>query len=122
MRLEGKVAIVTGGGQGLGEAFCRRFAQEGARVAVVDRNLQSARAVAESIGDAGAESLAVQTDVSEVAQIGVMVERVLDHFGTVDILVNNAGILDVAPLDEITEEVWDRQIDVNLKGQLWCAW
>lgn len=121
MRLEGKVAIVTGGGQGLGEAFCRRFAQEGARVAVVDRNLQSAHAVAQSIDDAGADVIAVQTDVSEVAQIGTMVERVLDHFGTVDILVNNAGILDVAPLDEITEEVWDRQIDVNLKGQLFCA-
>lgn len=121
MRLKDKVAIVTGGGQGLGEAFCRRFAAEGAKLAVVDRNGDSARGVAQSIESAGGAAVAIRTDVSRVEQIDAMAREVVEAFGTVDILVNNAGILDVVGMDETTEEIWDRQVDVNLKGQFFCA-
>lgn len=121
MRLKDRVAIVTGGGQGLGEGFCRRLAAEGARVAVADLNRDTAQAVAESIAATGAEAAAFEVDVSDVGGIDAMTTAVMKRFGTVDILVNNAGILDVVPMDEITEEVWDRQIDVNLKGQFFCT-
>jgi len=121
MRLEDKVAIVTGGGQGLGEGFCRRLAAEGARIAVADRNAETARAVAESLAAGGAQAEAFPVDVADVAQIEAMIQAVMKRFGTVDILVNNAGVLDVAPMDEVTEAIWDRQIDVNLKGQFFCA-
>jgi NAD(P)-dependent dehydrogenase (short-subunit alcohol dehydrogenase family) len=121
MRVENKVAIITGGGQGLGEGFCRRLAAEGARVAVADLNRDAAHAVAESISATGVEAAAFAVDVADVGRIDAMVAAVMKHFGTVDILVNNAGVLDVIPMDEITEAVWDRQVDVNLKGQFFCA-
>lgn len=121
MRLQDKVAIVTGGGQGLGEAFAHRLAREGAKIAVVDLNLDSATAVAEEIRRNSGNAIAVRTDVSSVNQINAMTAEVMETFGTVDILINNAGILDVVPLDETTEEVWDRQLAVNLKSQFFCV-
>ena len=121
MRLKDKVAIVTGGGQGLGETFCRRFVEEGAKVAVVDMNEAGARGVAGSLRESGGVALAIGADVSQVDQIEAMVREVADTLGTVDILVNNAGILDVVGMDDTTEEIWDRQVDVNLKGQFFCA-
>lgn len=121
MRLQDKVAIVTGGGQGLGEAFAHRLAREGAKIAVVDLNLDSATAVAEEIRRNSGSAIAVRADVSSVSQINAMAAEVMETFGTVDILINNAGVLDVVPLDETTEEVWDRQLTVNLKSHFFCV-
>jgi len=121
MGFKDKVAVVTGGGQGLGEAFARGFAAQGARVAIADRNSQTAQAVAKSLRDGGTDAIAVLADVGRVSDIDAMAAAVLEHFGTVDILVNNAGVLDVVTMDDTTEEVWDRQVDVNLKGQFFCA-
>jgi len=121
MRLLDKVAIITGGGQGLGEGFAMRFALEGAKVAVVDLNIESASLVAANIVKAGGSAIAIETDVSQVKAIGEMASEVMDTFGTVDILVNNAGVLDVIAMDDTTEEIWDRQLDVNLKSQFFCA-
>ena len=121
MRLQGKVAIITGAGQGLGEAFAMRFAEEGAKIAVVDQNIETASEVAASIEKDGGSALAIQTDVSRVAEIEAMAAKVMEAFGTVDILVNNAGILDVVSIEETTEAIWDRQLDVNLKSQFFCV-
>ena len=121
MRLKDKVAIVTGGGQGLGEAFSVRFAGQGAKVAVVDLDAGTAKAVAARIEAAGGTALAIQADMTDLRQIGDMVRQVVDAFGTIDILVNNAGRFDVVSIEDTTEEIWDRQIDLNLKGTFFCA-
>jgi len=121
VELNDRVALVTGGAQGLGEGFCERFAAAGARVVVVDRNGPGAEDVARRIRETGAEAMAVELDVSDVRAVAAAVTRVVQAFGTLDILVNNAGILDVRPLDEITEAVWDSQLDINLKGQFFLA-
>lgn len=121
MRLKDKVAIVTGGGQGLGEAFSIRFAGQGAKVAVVDLDAGTAKAVAARIEAEGGTALAIQADMTDLRQIGDMVRQVVDAFGTIDILVNNAGRFDVVSIEDTTEEIWDRQIDLNLKGTFFCA-
>jgi len=120
-RLEGKVAIVTGGGGGIGSAVVRRFVSEGARVAVADVFEHLALAVAEPLGDA---ALAVQFDASDPASVAAMVERTVSHFGRLDILHNNAAMTDPAkhPLDTdavtIPIEIWNEIIDINLRGYL----
>ncbi len=120
-RLEGKVAIVTGGGGGIGSAVVRRFVSEGARVAVADVFADSAKAVADTLGDA---ALAVQFDASDPASVEAMVEATVGHFGGLNILHNNAAMTDPAkhPLDTdavtIPIEIWDEIIDINLRGYL----
>jgi NAD(P)-dependent dehydrogenase (short-subunit alcohol dehydrogenase family) len=121
MRLESRVAIVTGGGQGIGEAIARRFAREGARVAVVDRDPATAGAVAAGIERDGGTALAVQADVTDLRQIDAMLARTLGAWGTVDILVNNAGILRIASIEETTEETWDATLAVNLRATFFCT-
>jgi NAD(P)-dependent dehydrogenase (short-subunit alcohol dehydrogenase family) len=121
MRLEGRVAIVTGGGQGIGAGIARRFAQEGARVAVVDRNGATAADVALGIERDGGATLAIEADVTDVRRIDAMVERTLGAWGTVDILVNNAGILRVASIEDTTEEIWDATLDLNLRAMFFCT-
>jgi NAD(P)-dependent dehydrogenase (short-subunit alcohol dehydrogenase family) len=117
MRLKGKVAIVTGGSQGIGEAIAFRYAAEGARVAVVyHANDAVAQAVVGRIAAAGGEAKPVKADCSKVAEIERMTAEVIQHFGTVDILVNNAGVFRTIPVAETTEAVWDEQLDLNLRG------
>lgn len=120
-RLEGKVAIVTGGGGGIGSAVARRMVSEGAQVAIADVILDSAQVAAEPLGDA---AIAIQFDALDPASIEAMVERTVGHFGRLDILHNNAAMTDPAkhPLDtdavNIPVDIWDEIIDINLRGYL----
>ena len=115
MRLGGKVALVTGGARGIGAAICRRYAQEGARVVVADLLEQEAQALA---GELGGGAFAVPLDVTRRDSIDAAVAAVVEQAGGIDVLVNNAAIFDMAPLLEITEESFDRQFAVNVKGLL----
>jgi D-sorbitol dehydrogenase (acceptor) len=115
MKLQDKVAVVTGGARGIGAAICRRYADEGARVAVADILADEAEALARDIGRA---AFAVQLDVTRRASIDAMVETVVARAGSIDILVNNAAIFGMAPLLEITEASYDQQFAVNVKGLL----
>lgn len=122
-RLAGDVAVVTGGGAGIGEAACLRFAGEGAHVVAVDWDGEAARETAETIEDAGGPAaLGVETDVSDEAAVEAMADAVAEEFGRVDVLVNNAGIrVDPKPLTEADEASWDEILGVNLKGYAFCA-
>lgn len=113
MKLKDKVAIVTGGSQGIGEAICRRFAEEGAKVAVVNRTAETGEALAAEIGDA---ARAFPCDVSKKSAVDAMVADVVAKFGTVDILVGNHGIMINKEVEAYSEGEWDDIIDINLKG------
>jgi 3-oxoacyl-[acyl-carrier protein] reductase len=120
-RLEGAVAIVTAGGQGIGESISKLFAREGASVAVVDVNRAEAQRVAQEI-DSAEKTLVLDTDVTRTDAVSVMVKTVLDHWGTVDVLVNAAGgFHQLASITEITDEEWDRVITLNLKTCFLCS-
>lgn len=121
MRVEGKVALVTGGGRGLGEAICSTLAREGAHVAVGDINLADAARVSDAIKQMGRKAIAIQADVSSEKEVKTMVARTIEAFGTIDILVNNAGICYQGPVAEMSEETWDKVLDVNLKGPFLCS-
>jgi NAD(P)-dependent dehydrogenase (short-subunit alcohol dehydrogenase family) len=119
MRLEGKVAIVTGAGHGIGRGIAERFAREGARVGVNDVDAERAEEVAAAIGEGAVPAPA---DVSDSAAVDVMFDTVLERLGPVDVLVNNAGLIAVERhVLEADEAWWDRVLDVNLKGQFLCA-
>ncbi len=115
-RLAGRVALITGAGQGLGKAIALRFAQEGAKVVALDVAPDGINAVAGEIKAAGGEALAVVCDVTQRAQVAAAVQAALDAFGQLDILCNNAGITRDARLVKMTEEQFDQVIAVNLKG------
>ncbi|MCB9150833.1 MAG: SDR family oxidoreductase [Caldilineaceae bacterium] len=117
MQLAGKVAYVTGAGSGLGKAAAMRFAQEGAKVAVLSRTAQQINAVAAEIEAAGGEALALVADVSQPDQMQNAAQNIMDKWGRLDIVVANAGINGVwASLAELTPEDWDTTMDINLKG------
>ena len=109
----GKVAIVTGGGQGMGRAVAQHFAQAGASVVVNDKNADAAQSVADALGDG---ALAAPGDVTVKADVDEVVKTAAEAFGSVDILVNNAGILFPTALADMEEDEWDLVIDVNMKG------
>lgn len=109
----GKVAIVTGGGQGMGRAVAQHFAQAGASVVVNDKNADAAQSVADALGDG---ALAAPGDVTVKADVDEVVKAAAEAFGSVDILVNNAGILFSTTLADMEEDEWDLVIDVNMKG------
>ncbi|MBO31799.1 MAG: hypothetical protein CMM74_02320 [Rhodospirillaceae bacterium] len=117
MRLKDKVAIVTGSSMGIGEAIAKRYAAEGAKVAVnYFKSPDAADSVVKSIQDAGGNAKAYKADVSKIAEIEKFAADVINDFGQVDILVNNAGVFRTVPVMETTEEIWDEQLDLNLKG------
>ncbi|MCP1676487.1 3-oxoacyl-[acyl-carrier protein] reductase [Natronocella acetinitrilica] len=117
MRLNGKVAVVTGGGSGFGEAIARRFAGQGARVVVADINLEGAERVAEAIAESGGEALAVRTDVSQNDDMASLVESTVSRFGTLHVMVNNAGTTHRnGPMLDVDEDTFDRVYAVNVKS------
>jgi len=120
-RLEQRIAIVTGAGQGIGRAIALGLAREGARVAIADVNEESANTVKNEIEASGGRALAIRTDVSNEKSVQAMVEKSLKEFLRVDILVNNAGIFPTSPVEEMSEEDWDRVIGTNLVGAFLCA-
>jgi D-sorbitol dehydrogenase (acceptor) len=115
MRLEGKVAIITGGARGIGRAIATRYAAEGARVVVADINAAESEGVA---GEIGHDAIGVGVNVTSQASIDGMVSTVVERAGRIDILVNNAGVFEMAPILEITRESYARQFAVNVEGLL----
>lgn len=120
-RLDGRVALVTGGGQGIGRAFCHALAEAGARVAVVDRVREAAEAVAAELEAKRAESLAVVVDVTDPDQRRQMVEAVLQQWGTITIGVNNAGVSSWCEAENVTPEDWGKIMRLNLDSVFFCA-
>jgi len=118
MKLQNKVALITGAGAGIGEATAILFAEQGARVVLADRNYALAAAVAERIGN---NAFALEVDVAKAEQVQAMVERTVEHFGGIDILVNNAGFGCLGTVVSLDEDAWDSVIDVNLKGVYLCS-
>lgn len=116
MRLKGQVAIVTGGSQGIGEALAKRYAAEGARVAILNRNEAKARSVVKAIQTSGGEACAFQTDVSRVADIERAIASVVDRYGAINILVNNAAAYLMSPLGGTGEQAVDAMLNANIKG------
>ncbi len=121
MRLKDKVAMITGGGSGIGEATVLEFVNEGAKVAVCDINEESAKAVAEKCKASGHEAEAFGLDVSNKQNVESVVKAVVERFGQLDILVNNAGITKDSFAVKMTEEQWDNVLNVNLKGTFLCC-
>ncbi len=122
MRLQDKVTVVTGASSGIGKAVALRFGQEGAHVCVNGfGHMAEAEAVAAQIRQMGRRAIAVKADVSRMADIEAMVAAAIREFGRVDVLVNNAGIMHIRSVLETTEDVWDRTVDINLKGHFFCA-
>ena len=124
--LDGKVVIVTGGGHGIGKAYCLGIAREGGAAVVADIDGQGAEGVAKAIQDSGGKALATKVDVSSFASCQEMAQKTLDAYGKIDGLVNNAAIFMSVPAEkgtwqEITEEAWDRIMAVNVKGLWLCS-
>ena len=115
--LEGRVAAVTGGARGIGEAICSRLAEAGAHVAVLDRDGGAADATAESLAAAhDVECIGIAVDVVERATVAAAADRIVEQWGGLDVWVNNAGVYPAAMLIDMTDEQWDQVLDVNLKG------
>jgi 3-oxoacyl-[acyl-carrier protein] reductase len=121
MDLKGKVAIVTGGGQGIGKAIVTRLAQSGANVVVADVNLEQATHTAQEIQALGVDAIALKVDVSDRASVESAIKQVFDRFERVDILVNNAGITRDNLILRMKPEDWDLVLAINLKGAFNCT-
>ena len=124
MKLKGQVAIVTGGGTGMGRSICELFAQEGAKIMINYRvSKEAADETVDSINSTGGEAVSYQADHVDESQVAKMVNDVEERWGRLDVLVNNAGWSKVTPhrkLDLLTDEIWDRTLDTNLRGPFYC--
>ena len=121
MRVSGKVALVTGAASGNGREIARVLAREGADIIVADVNLKGAQETAEIIKGLGRKSVGMAMDVTNASQINAVVKKGIEELGKIDILVNNAGIILHRPFLQMPEEIWDKVIDVNLKGVFLCS-
>ncbi|MDD5145789.1 MAG: SDR family NAD(P)-dependent oxidoreductase [Candidatus Pacebacteria bacterium] len=119
--LSGKVAIITGARRGMGKADALTLARAGVKVVVADISEEECQLVVDEIKKNGGEGLAVKCDVTNKSEVDGLVKKAIDKFGKIDILVNNAGICQFKPFLELTEEEWDRTLDINLKGYFLCA-
>ncbi len=124
MKLRGKVAVVTGGGTGMGRAICELFGQEGARVIVnYSASRDEAEQVARNIRDSGGEAVAVRASVALDAEARAIMHAAEERWGRLDVLINNAGWSKRTPhelLDDLTDEIWDRTLNTNLRGAFYC--
>ena len=116
MKLENRIAIITGGGRGIGRSTALAFAREGADIVLAARTDTEINTVAEEVKQLGRRALAIKTDIQLKTDVDAMVAQTLDTFGKVDILVNNAGVAIHNPIPKIREEDWDLTMAVNLKG------
>jgi len=119
--MPGLVAIVTGASSGIGAATAKLLAERGYRVVLAARRMDRLADLTAEIGGTGGEALAVPTDVTVREQVDAMVAQAIDVFGTVDVLVNNAGVMPLSPITDLRVDDWDRMIDVNVKGVLYCV-
>ncbi len=120
-KLEGRVAIITGGAQGIGRATAAKFCSEGAQVAIWDIDSEKGEALAKELDPDGKSCRFYQVNTTSLADIEKAAEAVAQDFGKIDILINNAGITRDATMKKITEEQWNQVIDVNLKGVFYCT-
>jgi 3-oxoacyl-[acyl-carrier protein] reductase len=125
-RLKDKIAIITGGAQGIGRAYCQGMAREGAKIVIADINLEAAEKTAQEIKDTGGEAVAVKTDVSSLESTEAMAKSAMERYGRIDILVNNAAVfqrpaMTRGPFFNITTDEWDKVMAVNLKGTFLCC-
>lgn len=116
MSNQNKVAYITGGSKGIGFGIAKKLLAEGMRVAITSRSLDAAKRAASALGDDPARVLALESEVGSMASELKAVQAVIEHFGQLDVLVANAGVGHFAPIDELTEEVWNTTIDTNLTG------
>ena len=121
MKLKDRVAIVTGGARGIGKAIALGFLREGAKVAVIDSDKERLEKLKKEMEKKNKEVMAISCDISKSSDVKEMVSQVQKSFGRIDILVNNAGIIRRGTIDTVTEEDWDRVIEVNLKGTFNCC-
>lgn len=126
MKLNGKVAVITGGARGIGRAICQRFAQEGAKICVnyfsgTKGDKAQAKEVVQEIEKHGGKAIAIEADISQSPAVEKLIIETVEKFGALDILVNNAGICPFSDFLELTEELWDRVEEVNLKGAFLCS-
>lgn len=119
--LRDKVAIITGASSGIGEATARRLAESGARVVLAARRVERLDALAADIEHHQGTALVAPTDVTDERSVQRLARTTLDAFGRIDILINNAGIMPLSPISKLKVEEWDRMIDVNIKGVLYCV-
>jgi len=121
MRLKDKIAIITGGGRGIGESTAKKFAKEGAKVVIVDLNQDDINRTLEDIKADGGEAIGMLVNVTNSEEVDKMISDTVSHYGRVDVIVNNAGITADNTLVKMTESEWDRVINVNLKGVYLCG-
>lgn len=118
---EGKTAVVTGAGSGIGKAVAKRLASEGSCVALLDMNIQGADATLAEITQDGGKAIAVRCDITDADQVFDAAKKAADTFGGIDFWVNCAGYSKIIPFLDHTEEIWDRTLDINLKGTFFCC-
>ncbi len=120
-QLDGKIAIVTGGGTGIGKGIARAFAREGAKLVIASRNPENLAGTAAELTPQGATVVEMPTDVTDEAQVVALFDATMEEFGRLDILVNNSGAFDGGPIDELSLETWQHVMDVNLTGVFLCT-
>ena len=121
LSLQGRVAVVTGAGRGIGAATAVALARHGAHVALVDKDGAGVAETAKTIGLAGGEALPFTTDITDSFAIERLLDKIVEEWGQVDVLINNAGIVKDAVLTDVTDEEWQETLDINLRGAMVCT-